>query len=111
MARYVARICPRCRDDFGVVVNQTPHSNGERPINAYCTLCGYRLDGWRLIVSRKRPALIYGARVPKVFRWLVAGSVALAPSVAESWPWSCDHQTRIQLYRRSTGAVFAVAIG
>jgi hypothetical protein len=35
MPWYIARTCPKCRDDFWIVVNQPPHSNGERPINAY----------------------------------------------------------------------------
>jgi len=68
MARYIARKCPRCRDYFGVVVNQEPKSDGDHPITAYCALCDYQLKGWRLIVGRKRPVLIYGGRVPKVFR-------------------------------------------
>ena len=56
MARYIARKCPRCGDDFWVVVNETRHSKGERPINEYCGLCGHRLDGWRSVVRRKRPS-------------------------------------------------------
>ena len=55
MAKYIARKCPKCRDDFWVVVNQPPHSHGEHPIKAYCALCGYRLDGWQLILGGKRP--------------------------------------------------------
>jgi periplasmic protein TonB len=53
MAKYIARKCPKCRDDFWLVINQSPNSNGECPINAYCALCGYWLERWRLILGRK----------------------------------------------------------
>jgi len=68
MARYIARTCPKCRDYFGVVVNHEPKSDGAHPIIAHCAVCGYQLKGWRLIVGRKRPVLIYGGRFSKVFR-------------------------------------------
>jgi hypothetical protein len=68
MVKYVARKCPRCRDYFGLVVNQPPKSNGEHPINGFCTLCGYQLKGWRMIVGRKRPDNAYHGRIAKVFR-------------------------------------------
>jgi hypothetical protein len=68
MAKYLARECPKCRDDFWIVVNQPPHSDGERPISAYCALCGYRLDGWRLILGGKRlPETLIG-RMRKAFQ-------------------------------------------
>jgi len=54
MAKYIARKCPKCRDDFWVVVNQTPYFKGEHPINAYCALCGYRLDGWRSFLGAEK---------------------------------------------------------
>jgi hypothetical protein len=53
MAKYFARKCPKCRDDFWIVISQ-PNSNGERPISAYCAVCGYSFDGWRLILGGKR---------------------------------------------------------
>ena len=69
MARYIARTCPKCRDDFGVTVTQTPNSNGEHPITAYCTVCGFQLQGWRLIVTTsKQPLLKYSAILSKVFQ-------------------------------------------
>jgi hypothetical protein len=68
MAKYIARTCPKCRDYFGVVVNQAPKSNGEHPINGFCAACGYHLKGWRLIVGRKRTTTqVYHGRMPKVF--------------------------------------------
>lgn len=68
MAKCIARKCPRCCDYFGVVVNQEPKKHGEHPITAYCEVCGYQLKGWRLIDGRKRPVLVYGGRMPKMFR-------------------------------------------
>jgi C4-type Zn-finger protein len=68
MARYINRKCPKCGDYFGVVVNQRPHKNGEHPIKGFCSVCGYQLRGWRLILGRKRPAEVYRSRMPKVFR-------------------------------------------
>jgi len=68
MAKYIAGKCPKCRDDFWVVVNQPPHLNGERPINAYCALCRYRLDGLRLILGGKRPPETLFARMRKAIR-------------------------------------------
>ena len=67
MPKYLARKCPKCRDYLGVVVNQTPKSNGEYPINAFCAVCGYELKGWRLIAGRKRPDNAFHGRMPKVF--------------------------------------------
>jgi hypothetical protein len=68
MARYIYRKCPKCRDYFGVVVNQRPHKNGEHPIKGFCLTCGYQLNDWRLILGRKRSAEIHCARMPKAFR-------------------------------------------
>jgi hypothetical protein len=67
MASYIARTCPKCRDYFSVTVTQTPDSNGEHPITAYCAMCGFLLKGWRLIVTHKQPLLKYSAIVLKVF--------------------------------------------
>ena len=68
MPRYISRKCPSCRDRFGVVVNELASSDGEHPIKGYCTGCGYRLKGWRLILGGKRPTEAGYARMPKVFR-------------------------------------------
>ena len=68
MSTYIARSCPRCSDDFWVVVSQIPRSNGEYPINAHCALCGYSLDGWRLIVGQKRSDNAHLDRILKVVR-------------------------------------------
>jgi len=68
MPGYLAKKCPRCRDYFGVTVTQTPNSNGEHPISAYCSVCGFQLKGWRLIVTPKQPILKYSSIVSKLFR-------------------------------------------
>ena len=67
MARYIARKCPRCLDYFGVVVSQWPTEKCEHQVSGFCATCGYRLKDWRVILGRKRPASVYGGRVPKVF--------------------------------------------
>jgi C4-type Zn-finger protein len=67
MAKYIARNCPKCRDYFGVVVSQWPTRDREYLVSGFCTTCGYRLKGWRVILGRKRPTYVYGDRVPKVF--------------------------------------------
>ena len=68
MSRYIGRTCPKCRDYLSVTVTQTPNSNGEHPITAYCSVCGFQLKGWRLIVTLKQRLLKYSAIVSKVFR-------------------------------------------
>ena len=67
MPKYFARKCPKCRDPFWFVINQMPRSNGERIINAYCALCGYRVDGWRVILGGKKPPETLSTRMRKVF--------------------------------------------
>lgn len=66
MAKYIARKCPKCRDYFGVAVNQAPQSNGEHPINGFCAVCGYQLKDWRLILGRNRTPPLYHGRMPRV---------------------------------------------
>jgi hypothetical protein len=68
MARYINRKCPRCRDYFGLALNQAPDSQGEHPISGYCAVCGYQLKGWRLILGRNQAPAVRYARTRKVFR-------------------------------------------
>jgi len=67
MARYIARKCPRCRDYFGVVVKHWANRKREFLVSGFCEICGYRLEGWRVILGRKRPRYVYAGRVPKAF--------------------------------------------
>ena len=67
MAKSITRKCPRCRDYFGVVVSPWPTNEREYHVSGFCTTCGYRLKGWRVILGRKKPTYVYGGRVPKVF--------------------------------------------
>jgi hypothetical protein len=67
MAKYISRSCPKCRDYLWLVVSQTPKSDGEYPINAFCAVCGYKLKGWRLIAGRKPPGKAFHGRMSKVF--------------------------------------------
>jgi hypothetical protein len=78
MAKYIARNCPKCRDYFGLVLNQPPQSNGEHPINGFCAVWGYQLKGWRLILGRKRMVNVYHGKMPKVFS-LVDGPLLRSP--------------------------------
>jgi hypothetical protein len=68
MARYIYRKCPKCREYFGLVVNQLPLANGEHPIKGFCSVCGYQLKGWQLILGRKQSAMIHCARMSNAFR-------------------------------------------
>ena len=67
MAKYLTRTCPRCRGYFGVVVSQWPTRDREYLVSGFCTTCGYRLKGWKVILGGKRQSHVYGGRVPKVF--------------------------------------------
>src|SRR5262245_39765917 len=52
MARYITRICPRCREYFGVTIRFPSSQSREPPISAWCAGCGYELEGSHLIVGR-----------------------------------------------------------
>ena len=68
MALYRVKRCPNCRDDFWVTLGNPSPKTKELPITAYCTLCGYALKGWRLIVGGKRASDVRYARMRTVFR-------------------------------------------
>jgi hypothetical protein len=68
MARYIARNCPKCSDSFWVTVSHPMPQSTELPITAYCSVCGYRLKGWRLILGRKRVPDMRWARILNVLR-------------------------------------------
>jgi hypothetical protein len=53
MARYINRKCPKCHDYFGIVIDQLSHRNGEHSIKGFCSVCGYQLKGWQLILGPK----------------------------------------------------------
>lgn len=67
MTKYILRKCPKCRDRIWFDVNQMRRSNGERAINAYCALCGYSADGWRLILGGKGSPKTPADKMRKVF--------------------------------------------
>jgi endonuclease YncB( thermonuclease family) len=52
MTRYLARTCPKCKDYFGVVVTDPDEATKERPIDARCMRCGFKLV-WRIVLGRK----------------------------------------------------------
>ena len=49
MTKYLYRECPKCKDYLGVVVRDPPGPKREIPIDAYCVVCGFKLD-WKVIV-------------------------------------------------------------
>jgi hypothetical protein len=55
MSRYIRR-CPKCQDCLVLVVNEPPQHGLMLPIYGDCLICRYRLNGWRLIVGRKKSA-------------------------------------------------------
>ena len=67
MPKYLGRKCPKCRDPFWFVLNYKSRSPGERIINAYCALCGYRVDSWRLIIGGMGLSKTLPNKMRKVF--------------------------------------------
>ena len=68
MSRYFARTCPKCRDEFWVTISHPSPQSRELPIIAFCLVCGYRLNGWRVIVRRKQLPDVRDGRMRKVFK-------------------------------------------
>ena len=50
MAKYLARSCPRCGNDWGVFIAESKRGRTFRPIHALCAGCGYEI-AWALIIS------------------------------------------------------------
>ncbi len=53
MLKYLYRTCPKCGDYLGVVVPDPPETIREIPIDAYCAVCGFKLN-WKIIRGRKK---------------------------------------------------------
>jgi len=53
MARYLARICPKCRDYLGVVIPVPQKKSDELSINATCLKCGFKL-GWKVFQGKRQ---------------------------------------------------------
>jgi hypothetical protein len=53
MSKYVMRSCPRCGEDFALVVNQLPEPGRGSPLGGYCLVCSYRMSGWRIVSGRQ----------------------------------------------------------
>ncbi len=54
MLKYLYRTCPKCGDYLGVVVPDPPEPEREIPIDAYCVVCGFKLD-WKVVLGKKSP--------------------------------------------------------
>lgn len=67
MARHIERTCPRCQECFCVTISHPTPEGRELPISAWCTVCGYALKGWRVIVRRKQQPEVRSGRMRKVF--------------------------------------------
>ena len=52
MTKYLYRTCPKCKDYLGVVVRDPPGPKREIPIDAYCVVCGFKLD-WKVVLGNK----------------------------------------------------------
>jgi len=50
MAVYLARVCPMCRNYFGVVIGEAKTENKVQPIHGHCATCGYEIR-WTLLRS------------------------------------------------------------
>lgn len=50
MARYLARQCPWCKNDWGVFIAEAKRGRTFRPIHGLCAGCGYEI-AWALIIS------------------------------------------------------------
>jgi len=68
MARFITRECPKCGGFFRLAISPLSQQPTEFPITAWCAICGYCLDGWRVILGRKPAPYIRHDRVRKVFR-------------------------------------------
>jgi len=71
MAKYLAHICPKCKDYLGVVVPEPPESVTEVPIDARCLRCGFKL-AWKVVMGRKSIVALF---------WLLLLLPLYAPSV------------------------------
>jgi hypothetical protein len=54
-------------DTISASLTQLPEQRPRVSVIGFCSICGYRLKDWRVIVGRKRSAKKYYARIPKVF--------------------------------------------
>ena len=54
MLKYLYRTCPKCKDYLGVVVRDPPGLKSEITIDAYCVVCGFKLD-WKVVLGKKSP--------------------------------------------------------
>jgi len=53
MLKYLYRTCPKCKDYLGVVVRDLPGPKSEITIDAYCVMCGFKLD-WKVVLGGRQ---------------------------------------------------------
>jgi ribosomal protein S27AE len=49
MAKYLARSCPKCRSNLGIIIAERTEENVQA-IRGQCAMCGYEI-AWALIHS------------------------------------------------------------
>ena len=52
MAKYLARVCPKCGDYLGVVIPEPLEPTREIPVEATCSLCGFNLF-WKIVTGNR----------------------------------------------------------
>lgn len=53
MARYLARVCPKCGDALKLVVYRPNWKTKELPVNGFCVGCAYKVN-WKLLLGKNR---------------------------------------------------------
>ena len=52
MARYIDRVCPRCKGFLGIVILKHERKGNDYQVNGLCATCGYQLK-WKLVSGEK----------------------------------------------------------
>ena len=52
MAKYLARICPKCGGYLGVVIPEPKEPTREIPVDAKCLRCGFDLL-WKIVTGNR----------------------------------------------------------
>jgi hypothetical protein len=50
MAKYLARSCPMCRINLGIIIAERTEEDNVQAIRGQCAMCGYEI-AWALIRS------------------------------------------------------------
>jgi ribosomal protein S27AE len=50
MDKYLARSCPKCRSNLGIIIAERTEEDNVQAIRGQCSMCGYQIV-WALIHS------------------------------------------------------------